>query len=337
MGAKFSGLGKALYDSKRREFLGRDGVGWGKLGTFYFFFYLGLAGFFCAMLAVFMLLSPRDAPRYYSESSRMATRSNPLTPGLGFRPQPDVEKNIIYAHKNGDTDADKEYVDSLNQYLEIFYPEQVVQAKKVQPAKDDKDDNDDDDDDDDKKQPFQDDRPQMQPFKISNPGDCTSGNKYGYASGKPCVLVKMNKIVGFQPEAGASSEDKAAYKSTGCANKDGGIAIHCSGEYAADADSIGNITYFSESGTSDKCGYLSRNRFPYEGKVDRRDVYQAPYIWVQLTNPKPNTLINVLCRAYGKNIYYDKKTGRALTRFQIYVEDLTKRNAPKKSRKNGDM
>jgi hypothetical protein len=58
------------------------------------------------------------------------------------------------------------------------------------------------------------------------------------------------------------------------------------------------------------------------GKVDRQDVYQAPYIWVQFLNPKPNVLINVLCRAYGQNIDFDKKTGRALTRFQIYVEDL---------------
>lgn len=331
MGAKLSGIGKALYDSKRREFLGRDGAGWGKLGTFYFFFYLGLAGFFCAMLAVFMLLSPRDAPRYYSESSRMATRSNPLTPGLGFRPQPDVEKNIIYAYKNGDADAGKEYVKSLDQYLSVFYPERVAKVEKV------KKDDDDDDDDDENGKKAQDNRPQMEPFKIEKPGDCTSNNKYGYASGKPCILVKMNKIVGFQPEAGASADDKAAYKLTGCASKDGGIAIHCSGEYAADIDNVGKITYISENSTSDKCGYLSKTRFPYEGKVDRRDVYQAPFIWVQFNNPKPNTLINVLCRVYGKNIYYDKKSGRALTRFQIYVEDSTKRNALKKSRKNGDM
>jgi len=30
MGAKFSGLGSALYDSKKKQFLGRDGAGWGK-------------------------------------------------------------------------------------------------------------------------------------------------------------------------------------------------------------------------------------------------------------------------------------------------------------------
>lgn len=53
-----------------------------KLGIFYFFFYLGLAGFFCAMLAIFMAFSPRDHPEYIVEASRMATRSNPLTPGI---------------------------------------------------------------------------------------------------------------------------------------------------------------------------------------------------------------------------------------------------------------
>jgi hypothetical protein len=31
MGSRLSGLRSALYDSKRREFLGRDGARWGKL------------------------------------------------------------------------------------------------------------------------------------------------------------------------------------------------------------------------------------------------------------------------------------------------------------------
>jgi hypothetical protein len=31
MGSQLSGFGNALYDSKRREVLGRDGTGWGKL------------------------------------------------------------------------------------------------------------------------------------------------------------------------------------------------------------------------------------------------------------------------------------------------------------------
>ncbi len=30
MGARISGLANALYDSKKKQFLGRDGAGWGK-------------------------------------------------------------------------------------------------------------------------------------------------------------------------------------------------------------------------------------------------------------------------------------------------------------------
>jgi hypothetical protein len=65
--------------------------------------------------------------------------------------------------------------------------------------------------------------------------------------------------------------------------------------------------------------------FICRGKLNRADVYQAPYVWVQFNNPKPNVLINVICRIYGKNIDFDKKTGRALTRFQIYVDDESKK------------
>ena len=61
------------------------------------------------------------------------------------------------------------------------------------------------------------------------------------------------------------------------------------------------------------------------GKKDRKDVYQAPYIWVQFLEPKPNVLINVLCRVYGENIDFDRKTARALTRFQIFVNDAPKK------------
>jgi len=65
----------------------------------------------------------------------------------------------------------------------------------------------------------------------------------------------------------------------------------------------------------------------FRGKRDRQDVYQAPYIWVQFINPKPNVLINVICRVYGQNIDFDKKTGRALTRFQLFVDDTSNKRS----------
>ncbi|CAF1036208.1 unnamed protein product [Rotaria magnacalcarata] len=304
MPGRFSGLMNALYDPKKRQFLGRDGAGWTKLGVFYFFFYLGLAGFFCAMLAVFMAVSPRDHPRYYDKSSRMATRSNPLTPGLGFRPQPDPDKNLIFIDKTAPSNEPNPNAKSLDQYLRIFYWKQNTAEEKE----------------------YYNERKSASKksgkFDISGT-KCQNDTQYGYAVGKPCVLVKMNKIVGFEPIPGTTLDDEQSHTPP-CKTKANAVSIHCHGEYPADEDSIGDITYYSEDGEDKQCGSLSTDWFPYEGKVNRQDVYQAPYIWVQFLTPKPNVLINVMCRVYGQNIHFDKKSGRALTRFQIYVKDSSK-------------
>jgi len=312
MGAKISSFSHALYNPKKKQFLGRDGAGWGKLGIFYFFFYLGLAGFFCAMLAVFMALSPRDRPRYYLHASRMSTRSNPLSPGLGFRPQPEVDKNLIIVNKNN-LGEKSIYAKNLDQYLQVYYWKQ--DPPQIQNSDDANRINDNDE--------YQ---AKPEKFTIRSPGECTNATGYGFPSGKPCVLVKMNKVVGFEPIPGSKPSEKETYVKT-CGERSDAVAVHCYGEYPADVDNIGRLSYYSESGFHPTCGSLQTKHFPYRGKRDRQDVYQAPYIWVQFINPKPNVLINVICRVYGQNIDFDKKTARALTRFQLYVDDTSNKRS----------
>jgi hypothetical protein len=36
----------------------------------------------------------------------------------------------------------------------------------------------------------------VQKFVIDRPGDCIIERQYGFATGQPCVLVKMNKVKG---------------------------------------------------------------------------------------------------------------------------------------------
>jgi hypothetical protein len=61
----------------------------------------------------------------------------------------------------------------------------------------------------------------------------------------------------------------------------------------------------------------------FRGKVNRRDVHQAPYVWVQFTNVTENVLIHVICRVFAKNINFERQISRArgLTRFQIFIKD----------------
>jgi len=265
----------------------------GQIRNFLLFFLPWFGWIFLCNVSGIMAVSPRDRPRYYSESSRMRTRSNPLSPGLGFRPQPDMEKNLILVDKNADNYENDAFIKNLNQYLAIYYWKQ---------------DNDN--------------RDETKKFTIYNPGVCKPENQYGYSSGKPCVLVKMNKIVNFKPIPGHQPEDNDAFQSAGCRHNPNAIPVYCYGEYPADVDNVGDIAYMSENFYDDRCGSLNTKWFPYMGKNERRDVYQAPYVWVQFRNPKPNVLINVICRVFAENIYFDRKASRALTRFQIYVKDL---------------
>jgi len=57
-----SSFGHFLYNSETKQVMGRSGRSWAKIGVFYLVFYGFLAGFFSAMLAVFMstIESPGD-------------------------------------------------------------------------------------------------------------------------------------------------------------------------------------------------------------------------------------------------------------------------------------
>ncbi|CAF1232946.1 unnamed protein product [Adineta steineri] len=305
MGWQLSDLTSAVYDSKRREFLGRDGAKWLKLSTFYCFYYIGSVGFFCTMVAILMAITPHDRPRYSGESSSMETRSNPLSPGLGFRPQPTTknDSSLVFVNNNTNDYQSDPYIQNLDQYLRIYYWNNNHSAEENK-------------------------------FTINNPGSCTPNNQYGFSNGTPCILVKMNKIVDFEPRPGHKLEDKDAYEAAGCQPGPDAIAVHCYGEYPIDVDNIGgNITYISEANRDHKCGSLETKWFPYTGKQQRRNVYQAPYVWVQFNNPKPNVLINVICRVYAENIIFDKKKGQGSTRFQIYVKDLPRHKLSKQNQK----
>jgi hypothetical protein len=116
---KESGGGlKFLWNSETKELLGRDGASWAKVSIFYAVFYTFLASFFVGMLAVFMWQMPKDKPTYYGDTSTMDARG--INPGLGFRPQIDVEDNSIMYNPNivdNPKFGYKQYVRNLENFL----------------------------------------------------------------------------------------------------------------------------------------------------------------------------------------------------------------------------
>ena len=66
------------------------------------------------MLAVFMQIMPVDKPTYYGESGTIARKG--LNPGLGFRPQVNVESHLI-SYKPGSKNA-QEHANNLQNFLD---------------------------------------------------------------------------------------------------------------------------------------------------------------------------------------------------------------------------
>ena len=48
------GFAEFVYNKERGEVFGRTGTSWAKIGIFYVFYYIGLAGFFVALLSIFL-------------------------------------------------------------------------------------------------------------------------------------------------------------------------------------------------------------------------------------------------------------------------------------------
>jgi hypothetical protein len=112
------GILKFLWNSETKELLGRDGASWAKVSLFYAVFYTCLGSFFVGMLAVFMWQMPMDKPTYWGESSTMNARG--LNPGLGFRPQIDVEDHAIIwnpAVADNPKYGYKQYVRNIENFL----------------------------------------------------------------------------------------------------------------------------------------------------------------------------------------------------------------------------
>jgi sodium/potassium-transporting ATPase subunit beta len=179
---KVQGFLEFIWNTKTREFCGRDGASWAKVSLFYGIFYLLLGGFFIGMLAVFFAVTPRDKPTYYGISSVMNQKG--LNPGLGFRPQIDPEDLIIkynpLTHVEDDYGLEK-YVSNLRIFLSSKYDE--VPNENTVDCSGSVSDNSADDT-----------ACKFDYKKIYENTQCTEAKKFGYETSAPCVLIKLNKV-----------------------------------------------------------------------------------------------------------------------------------------------
>uniref|UniRef100_A0A3B4FE13 Sodium/potassium-transporting ATPase subunit beta n=1 Tax=Pundamilia nyererei TaxID=303518 RepID=A0A3B4FE13_9CICH len=102
---------------------------------------------------------------------------------------------------------------------------------------------------------------------------------YGYDKGQPCILIKLNRVIGMLP-----GKDRQSPYVT-CAAKRYRVGEN---EWREDSDKIGPLAYYPPNGTFNLMYY------PYYGKKAQVN-YTQPLVAVKFLNASLNTDINVEC------------------------------------------
>jgi sodium/potassium-transporting ATPase subunit beta len=249
---------------------------------FYLVFYLFLAGMFALTMWVMLLTLDDYVPKY---------RDRVPDPGLVIRPK----SMDILINKNNPNYGEyvrhldnllKSYNDTLQEKNELCTPgeyfdqdgkKEDVSENAVQPASNE---------DENVKKACQ--------FKRSLLGRCSglSDDTFGYSEAKPCVLLKMNRIIGLKPR--------------------GDPYINCTSKTESKID----FQYFPTGGRFDKM------YFPYYGKKAHAS-YVQPLVAVKLllNQEEYNTELTIECRIEGSNLRNnddrDKFLGRVTFRVKV--------------------
>ncbi|XP_028328165.1 sodium/potassium-transporting ATPase subunit beta-3a [Gouania willdenowi] len=259
----------SIYNPRTGEFLGRTASSWALILLFYLVFYCFLAGMFALTMWVMLLTLDDYVPRY---------RDRVPTPGLVIRPRSlDITFNISEPLKY------KPFVDELEAFLQRYNDSQQEQNEECNPGE----------------YFMQDDSSDMSKkacrFKRASLSVCSglSDTNFGYHEGKPCVLLKMNRIIGLKPLGDPYINCTI--------KKDNPISMH----------------YFPSEGRFDKM------YFPYYGKK-AHETYVQPLVAVKLLISKEdyNKELTVECRVEGSNLRNNDERDKFLGRvtFRVKVE-----------------
>ncbi|XP_062242770.1 sodium/potassium-transporting ATPase subunit beta-233-like [Platichthys flesus] len=284
-----------VWNSEKKAFMGRTGCSWFKILLFYVIFYGCLAGFFTATIQVLLLTLSDYKPTY---QDRVAP------PGLSHTPR---SQKFEIAFKKSDEASYKKYVDSVATFLEQYEEYQQSTLMKFEDCGN-------------SSQTYKD-RGRLESdagqrkacrFRKTWLGNCSgdSDPTFGFKEGKPCLIVRLNRIINFRPKVPLNESLPEALRGKLTPNL---IPIHCKNRREEDADKIGEIKYFG-LGEGFPLQY-----YPYYGKL-LHPQYLQPLVAVQFANIALDQELCIECKVYGANIGYsekDRNRGRFLVKITI--------------------
>jgi sodium/potassium-transporting ATPase subunit beta len=294
-----SGFMNFIWNPERKEFCGRTGISWLKILVFYVIFYICLAAFWALMLLIFYQTIDQSKPKWTLDDSRIGSN-----PGLGFRPRPPVDKvdsTLIRFTSGTDNTTWKHYFSDLDKFIELYKKDAGDSGEAVASESD-------------CNSGAKISSSKFCPFDVKNingEGErCTKANYYGYSEGKPCILIKLNKIYGWSPiPISQERMEKEKFPGLPYTGDREGVIITCEGENPADKENIGTIKYSPTQ-------LLPKKHYPYTNQPG----YLSPFVMIQLQNPHKGTLINVECKAWANNIKHDRSEREGSVHFEVMID-----------------
>ncbi|XP_035287704.1 protein ATP1B4-like [Anguilla rostrata] len=262
---KINEVKRYLWNPETREFMGRSGKSWSLILLFYSALYIFLAAMFAACMWALMWSINPYAPTYNDRVMPPGMMMSPRGPN-GF----DISFNA------SDRNSWAKYVEALEASLNS-YDDPIQEQRNIQCTQGAYFMQNDDESVERKACQFK--RSWLQ--KCSGLQDPS----FGYSEGKPCILLKMNRILGYLPGDGTPIN-------VTCAAKRGG------------PENLGDIEFFPES-------IFNLMYYPYYGKRVHVN-YTNPLVAVRFPSVQLDTHVSVQCKLNGKGIINDSPTDRFL-------------------------
>jgi len=282
-----------VWNSERKEFLGRTGSSWFKIFSFYVVFYGCLAGIFIGTIQAMLLTLSNYKPTY---QDRVAP------PGLSHTPR-SVKGEIFFTMNNEESYS--KIVKSMQELLEKYDSLNQLDAAKYEDCG-------------------------AAPGEYRNRGDLegdagerkacrfnkdwlgscagTDGH-FGFKDGKPCIIVKLNRIVNFRPKPPKSNETLPVEAQANF--QPYVMPMYCTNKREEDKAKISGIEYFGFKGG------FPLQYYPYYGKL-LHPQYLQPLVAIKFNNLTLDEDLRIECKVFGANIDYSEKD-RYQGRFEFKV------------------
>ncbi|CAL9694192.1 unnamed protein product [Knipowitschia caucasica] len=241
-----------IWNPRTHELLGRTATSWGLILLFYLVFYLFLAGMFALTMYVMLMTLDDYRPTWQDRLT---------TPGMMIRPK---GEQLYISYSMSKSESYSDLTSSLSSFLSQY--NDTVQAQT------------------------NDNCPPDQYFIQEDSGEVRNNPKrscqfnrtslevcsgitdptFGYSSGQPCVLLKLNRVIGMLP----GKDGQSPFVSCGAKKEHG---------------NVGPLAYYPPNGT------LNLMYYPYYGNKAQVN-YSQPLVAVKFLNASLNTDLSVECR-----------------------------------------